>query len=344
MRFCCYCSDKAEGFLIVFRIEIHKSDSIQKVQVAPGANLLDELLAAGIEVPYSCKRGDCGQCAAMLLSGDVVAVNASAPVTQEGRVLLCNATAKSDLLLELPYYPELDSIRVLRSPAKIHSLRQMNASVMEVVLRLPPTQAFDYLPGQFIRLQNRDRVTRSYSLAGATASNQHLNLYVRRVSGGVFSSYFFDNASEGDLMYLDGPHGDFFVRDLDSAHETIFLATGTGIVPVISILAGLTEDVRVRLGDIFVYWGNRSPADEFLAERLSVMSRVGSFSYVPVFSEDSQDGMRHVQDFIASRHQDLSDTLVFACGNPKMIQSAKTLCLSRNLPGDRFRSDPFTAS
>ena len=41
----------------------------------PGARLLDVLLAAGLDVPYSCRQGNCGSCACQLVAGEVEMVN-----------------------------------------------------------------------------------------------------------------------------------------------------------------------------------------------------------------------------------------------------------------------------
>ncbi|MEV4770777.1 2Fe-2S iron-sulfur cluster-binding protein [Micromonospora humida] len=40
--------------------------------VEPGQRLLDAGLAAGIDLPFSCTVGTCGECVARLRRGDVV--------------------------------------------------------------------------------------------------------------------------------------------------------------------------------------------------------------------------------------------------------------------------------
>ncbi len=50
------------------------------------------------------------------------------------------------------------------------------------------------------------------------------------------SDYLFKRAKVGDLLRLEGPLGTFFYRNNEICERVIFLATGTGIAPIKSIL------------------------------------------------------------------------------------------------------------
>lgn len=41
------------------------------IEVTPGKSLLDTLLDAGIDVPYSCMEGVCGTCETRVLEGEI---------------------------------------------------------------------------------------------------------------------------------------------------------------------------------------------------------------------------------------------------------------------------------
>lgn len=87
-----------------------------KVQVSPGGQtlparsdqlLLDAVLAAGVDAPYSCRVGCCGSCMARLLagaieypSGRVVSATDTPPPDS---VMLCIARPRSDVTLELGF-------------------------------------------------------------------------------------------------------------------------------------------------------------------------------------------------------------------------------------------------
>lgn len=48
---------------------VHLARSGTSVTVPPGVSILDSLLERGIELPYSCKEGTCGDCAVNVLDG-----------------------------------------------------------------------------------------------------------------------------------------------------------------------------------------------------------------------------------------------------------------------------------
>lgn len=71
----------------------------QTVAWPPHATLLDALLAAGLDVPFSCREGHCGACACTMLEGSVQ-MDANDVLEDEdmddGLILACQARAASD--------------------------------------------------------------------------------------------------------------------------------------------------------------------------------------------------------------------------------------------------------
>lgn len=64
-----------------------------------GQRLLDVIIAAGLNPPFSCRQGHCGACALRLLSGEVDLVDNEVLEQEdfdEGYILACQAVARSD--------------------------------------------------------------------------------------------------------------------------------------------------------------------------------------------------------------------------------------------------------
>lgn len=113
---------------------------------------------------------------------------------------------------------------------------------------------FHYLAGQFINLTLRidgQPVTRSYSLSSAPGTDAAPAITVKKVSGGLMSSYITENAENIHSWDIDGPYGAFTLDDdTSSYHHIVLLAGGSGITPLFSIartIARQQPDTRITL-------------------------------------------------------------------------------------------------
>lgn len=80
-------------------IILQMSGTSHTVEVAPGATILDAGLDAGLDMPFSCRSGNCASCMAKLHSGTISMDNPQAllPFEEEqGFVLTCQAHPKDE--------------------------------------------------------------------------------------------------------------------------------------------------------------------------------------------------------------------------------------------------------
>ena len=85
-------------------------------------------------------------------------------------------------------------------PCRINCIDKQAPDVVRVVLRLPPTTHFSFIPGQYIDVIGPGGVRRSYSLANACVADKQLELHIRAVEGGAMSQYWFGQAKANDLL------------------------------------------------------------------------------------------------------------------------------------------------
>jgi len=212
---------------------------------------------------------------------------------------------------------------------------------MGVTLRLPPAGGFTFLPGQYIDVIAPGNLRRSYSIANA--EGPRLELHIGQVEGGALSQYWFGAAKPNDLLRLNGPLGTFVLRDI-AGLDLVFLATGTGIAPVKSMLEAIARMAPdARPASVSVFWGGRSLPDLYWdAGTVDAGQR-----FVPVLSraDASWQGARgHVQDAYLAGRPDLSRAVVYACGLEAMVRASESALLAAGLPPHRFRADAFVAS
>lgn len=312
-----------------------------------GTSLLESAEKAGVFLPYSCRTGRCSTCRCKVPNGQTRALREELGLSAEemasGWILSCVRSACSDVLLDVE---DLGDTRLPASkmlPCRIHSLEKVAPDVLRIFLRLPPSAALDFLPGQYVDIINGSGARRSYSLANAPAPAQPLELHVRAVENGIMSDYWFNHAKVNDLLRLSGPKGTFFLRGTSGAN-LVFLATGTGMAPVKAILEALPgTPVSLKPRSVTVFWGARSREDLYF----DVGRLPGDHRYAPVLSRADSDwtGARgYVQDRFLSDGPDLENSVVYACGSDAMINSARSLLIAAGLAENRFHSDAFVCS
>ncbi|MET0107016.1 MAG: FAD-binding oxidoreductase [Sedimenticola sp.] len=313
----------------------------------PGESLLDAASRASVVMAYSCGTGRCSSCKCKVIEGKSTALHEELGLSErekaDGWVLSCVRSAISDMSLEVEDLGGLTIPQIKTLPCRIHALERLATDVIKVVLRLPPTSEFSFLPGQYIDVIAQGGIRRSYSLANASAVDNLLELHIRAVPGGLMSEYWFRQAKVNDLLRLNGPLGTFFLREM-AGLDLVFLATGTGIAPVKSMLESIEIlPIENKPRSITVYWGGRKPSDLYW----DVNSIKGVHRYVPVLSRAGSDwsgAKGYVQQVLLAEISDLSETVVYACGSNAMIHSAKDLLLTAGLPEQNFLSDAFVCS
>lgn len=101
--------------------------------------------------------------------------------------------------------------------------------------RVPSIEAFEFVPGQWVSIFadiNGKKITRAYSLASLPNENT-FEICLNLVPDGHFTPFLF-NLEPGQTVSMKGPVGNFTLRDPQK--ESIFVATGTGVVPFRAIL------------------------------------------------------------------------------------------------------------
>ena len=328
------------------KFKIQLSDSTE-FPISEGQTVLAAAQQAGVHLDFSCRDGRCGVCRVKVLAGSAVELNSPESLNDQLRkdhqILTCCHGAESDLSLEAENLVQLEGIETKVLPCRIDSIEHLSTDVMKVVLRLPPNANFQYLSGQYIDIIG-SAVRRSYSLASAPKADEaKIELLIRHYSGGVMSQYWFEQAKVNDLLRLEGPLGSFFLRDND-AKQLAFLATGTGIAPVIAMVEELLESGRKNMFEkIVCYFGCRNK-DELFFDSKEFFK--GAIEFVPVFSREAPAGAHkgYVQQALVEEFQSVDGLSVYACGSPEMIQDARTLLAANGLQENRFYSDAFLAS
>ena len=328
--------------------------------VDDGETILQAALRAGVVLPYGCKDGACGSCKSQLMDGQVdygtyQRKALSDAEKEQGGVLICCATAQTDVVIKARVVAAEGMMTVRKMPCRVQSITRAAPDVAIVKLQLPANDKFEYLAGQYIDILLKDGKRRSYSMASAPQANNVVELHIRHTPGGAFTDAIFGSGTpsanavkEKDILRFEGPQGTFFLRE-DSTKPMIMLASGTGFAPIKAVIEHAASKNSQR--PIVLYWGGRRPHDLYQSELAQQWEKsLPNFRYVPVVSdalpEDGWTGRTgFVHRAVMEDFPDLSGHQVYACGAPIVVQSAQQDFVANcGLASEEFFADAFTTA
>jgi len=213
--------------------------------------------------------------------------------------------------------------------AELLERRWVSESTFEIELSRP--RNFSFVPGQRMRLA-LGTGSRDYSLI-SSPKDSTIAFYIRRVKDGRISPLL-AQAEAGTPIECSGPCGYFTFRP--SPRPAIFVATGTGIAPFVSM-------GRSGLSDFTLLHGVRKHTDLFCRSLFIAAAQ----KYVPCISGTPLEQGHDFQDVFHGRvTQYIKRHLVpgiydfYLCGSSEMIRSA-TLLMDDLFPGSLVYTEIF---
>jgi len=200
--------------------------------------LLEAALRNGVSLNYGCSNGNCGDCRARLVSGEVKKIHAHDYVLKQaerdkGTLLLCAYAPVSDVVIEASVAGARD-IPVQHLTARVKSVEAFGPEMAALHILVPRSQRLRFLGGQSIQLAVGEAQGR-YPIASCPCEDRHIEVQIPRRAGDAFAEAVFAGLKANDPVTLEGPYGEF-VLDEDSPRPVIFLAFGAGFAPIKSLV------------------------------------------------------------------------------------------------------------
>jgi cytochrome-b5 reductase len=191
---------------------------------------------------------------------------------------------------------------------------------------LPEDATLDMLPGDHLYVHatiNEKTVKRPYTPSSVPGTTGFFDLTVKRYETGVVSKYIHERKI-GDSVLMSGPNaGGHWVDGM--AKRVGFVAGGTGITPIISIIRWiLAKGLDVEL---FLIFGNKTEADIIFRDEWDANAREHGNFHVHHVLEQPPPGWTQGRGRITEeilRHYlppPAPETAVFLCGPPLMVDA-----------------------
>ncbi|WP_276272577.1 ferredoxin--NADP reductase [Haloarcula litorea] len=202
--------------------------------------------------------------------------------------------------------------------ATIAGIHQLTPDVKQFRL-VADDHRFTYEVGQhtMVHFENDgEEAARPYTAVNLPRSNE-LVLAIKRYEGGNGSVYMHERTT-GDEVEVEPVDGDLTLQTLD--RDVAFIATGTGITPILPMLK---QYARGGTGDAHLLFGERDEEHLIFHETLDQLRsdyREVTLDYVLSEPADSWHGRTgHVQEHVPDALGDLDATDVYVCGVPDMV-------------------------
>jgi ferredoxin/flavodoxin---NADP+ reductase len=210
-------------------------------------------------------------------------------------------------------------------------------------------------PGQYMTIGvmvDGRIVQRPYSVASppVAAGSDGYEFYVRLVQGGTFTPLLW-RMPIGQGMRMIGPKGKFLLEPGDERTH-IFISSGTGNAPFISMMRQMLADGAVRRA---VFLNGVSHAHELgYRDIVEDWERSGEYpvTYIPTVSRPNDPvnaawtgRTGRVESILAPVLDELdltpANSIAYICGNPDMILSAEETLLGRGYPEEQVHKELY---
>lgn len=320
--------------------------------VEGGRPLLSTLMGQGIFIPSACGgKGTCSYCKVRVLEGGGPVLPTETPYLSPKELnaqvrLSCQVKVKDNLKIEIPEELFLVKEYVVR----VGSIQDLTPEIKRVQLRiLSPEEGITFKAGQYVQFEvpKYKRTSgpeyRAYSISSGAAEHHSLELVITKVPQGAVTTYVHEFMKEGEELKATGPYGKFYLKDSD--RDILFIATGSGMAPIKSMLHQIEREKFNK--NVQFFFGARTVKDLYYEEELRSWEKtLPSFRYVPTLSrvqegEPWKGEKGRVTSLIEKHIPEGAGIDVYICGSPAMVDSCVEILKKKKIPEDRIFFDKF---
>jgi ring-1,2-phenylacetyl-CoA epoxidase subunit PaaE len=214
---------------------------------------------------------------------------------------------------------------------------------------------FDFISGQYLTLKtkiNGEEVRRSYSLCSEPSSGI-LKVAIKRVEGGLFSSFANQSIQNGDTLESLPPAGNFkHAPQAEAEKNYVLFAAGSGITPILSILKSiLLHESNSR---VVLFYGNKGFHSVIFREEIESLKNrfLNRLSVNHIFSKENlgntlQKGRidrNKCENLFKAFLANIDIDAVYICGPEQMTLDIRNVMMENDIPKNNIHLELFGTS
>ncbi|MBU2051598.1 MAG: FAD-binding oxidoreductase [Patescibacteria group bacterium] len=206
-------------------------------------------------------------------------------------------------------------------------------------IELTEPNQIEFTAGQYISVAIGGGERRSYSIASEPQLNHAVQLCVDVTPQGKGAT-FLKNLRPGDEVEFLAPLGRFVV---ESEAKLLFVATGSGITPIRSMLLDLLQ-YKKDPREMRLLWGVRQVNELFWLEHFRKLHDLyENFTFMPILSKPPERWpivSGHVTGEVETLSLD-SSWGTYLCGNNLMIEEVCQVAAKKGVPKEQLHFEKF---
>ena len=238
---------------------------------------------------------------------------------------------------------------------RVKEIERETDDCVSIAFEVPPElrSVFAFKQGQTLTIKkylNGEELRRNYSICTSPFDNC-LKVAVKKVEGGLFSTYANEALQIGDYLDALPPTGKFYT-ELHPSHKKNYVAfaAGSGITPILSIIK-TTLHTEPKSSFTLVY-GNRTKASIIFKEELEALKDkfIDRFRIYHVLSREKTEAIINNGRIDVEKLDLLFDKVIditkcdefFLCGPEEMIFCIKGYLAGKGVPAEKVHFELFT--
>ena len=238
-------------------------------------------------------------------------------------------------------------------PIKVKKVIKETRDCISVSFDIPTefAETFQYKEGQNITIKKNiggEEIRRSYSICNAPYENE-LKVAIKKVEGGLFSTFANNELKPGDVLEIMPPLGKFNTKN--STGNFLAIAAGSGITPIMSIIK---QTLKTNIESSFtLVYGNQSRGSIIFFEEIEALKNkyMQRFTCINILSRERTDaslnnGRINEEKLIALKHllHFQNFTEVFICGPEEMIFTSAAFLEKEGIAKNNIHFELFTSA
>jgi ring-1,2-phenylacetyl-CoA epoxidase subunit PaaE len=228
---------------------------------------------------------------------------------------------------------------------KVANTNQLTPLSKKITFELPNelSSSYSFKSGQYVSLElliDGNKLRRSYSICSPSAIKDSFSIGVKEIMDGYGSKFLNQSIKAGDILDVSVPEGNFLLGDLSNDKQYVFVAGGSGITPILSMLYDLMSNTTSQ---VYLKYSTLSQEETmFYNELIDLENKYPSLKIDFLFTNGENIlNENNLADWIKSHS--VSNYNVWVCGPAGIISATEKACQLIGLAPEKFHREYFTA-